>query len=111
MGTLDDLKASFGDDVLEPRPGGQPLHTWVEICVCGHPWKFHSPSIGGGYQVKPPYTNRVGGVDYEITTAVDGCVGCPRTKGSDRWVQTGDREARTGTDQIIATCPCPEFRA
>lgn len=110
MGMIDDLKTSFGDDVLDPRPTARPAHSWAELCPCGHTDRYHSPSIGGTYQLRDPYTKRVGGVDYVITTVLAGCVGAPRPKNAPTLEQIPHPESKTGTDRVVPSCPCDEFR-
>jgi hypothetical protein len=111
MGTLDDFKSSFGQDSLSRSPDRPSGHVWNELCCCGHLGRYHSPSIGGGYQLKEPYIKHAVGQEFTVTTTLHGCLGALKPRGFEQATMSMDREARTGTDQLNPTCPCKDFQA
>jgi hypothetical protein len=111
MGTLDALRATFGEDSLHPETEREPVHRWNELCVCGHIDRYHSPATGGTYRVPEPFSKRFGSEEGTVTTAFYGCVGALKVRGFEEMTATDvDREAMTMVQRINPTCPCEDFR-
>src|SRR4051812_23150229 len=112
MGTLSEIRASFGDDFFAPSATAAMKHNWAELCVCGHLDRYHSVSTGGTYQPAVPDETRANsrGEEWQFVTRVDGCVGAMRSRNVDRETVTRNPETRTEVTLVHPTCPCEEFR-
>lgn len=110
MSSLDEFRDAFGEDFLNPRDR-QPTHVWNELCVCGHLDRYHSPSVGGTYQIPEPRTQSVRGQEVTISTVFHGCVGAVKARNFVEKTATADREAMTVVEKLNPTCPCEELRA
>jgi hypothetical protein len=110
MGTLDDLKASFGDGVLDRPTGRTSRSNWHELCVCGHIDRYHAPSTGGLYVLVPSRTVRLRDEEFTQSQEFTGCNGALPSRDFEDTTTAVDREAKTVTVTIHSTCPCTEFR-
>lgn len=111
MGTIDEIKASFGEDFFDRKPANEPGHNWTELCVCGHLDRYHSDSVGGAYVLAEKRVQVITGRTVTITTAFFGCVGAARTRGVEETTYSEiDREHDTMVERLNVTCPCEEFR-
>ena len=105
MGTLDEIRAAYGDDFFDRRPRST-IPSIHGLCICGHLDRYHSPSIGGLYVVPGPVEQRSG----TVSTVFHGCVGALRSRGFEAETVTANREERTAVRMINPTCPCEDLR-
>jgi hypothetical protein len=111
VGVADEFRASFGEDFFDRKSPHAHGMNWRELCICGHLDRYHSPSIGGGYVLKDPWTVAFRGETINVTAAFFGCVGALKPRGFEEITETADREAMTKIERINPTCPCDDFRA
>jgi hypothetical protein len=114
MGVLDEFRSSFGETALEPSTrGGHRPPVWYELCVCGHLDRYHSPAIGGTFEVVPTEEKTFpDGRRMVYHHVVEGCRGAMVNRGQ---VTTRDDREETEeliirTETFVATCPCNDFR-
>lgn len=110
MGTVDEIKATFGDDFFDPKPTGRRYKNWAQLCVCGHIDRYHAETVSGLYQLPGPTTqhNRAGEtVTYHH--AFSGCVGAMPGRGFEPKTATVDRDTHIGVVTVNPTCPCTAF--
>jgi hypothetical protein len=111
MGTLDEIRASFGDDFFDRKTTSVAnRHTWRELCICGHHDGFHSPTVGGSYRLRPDGTRTVGGKTFTTVHLFNGCVGALPPRGADLATVDTNQETLVSTETVTPTCPCSEFR-
>lgn len=93
---FDQLDAQFpGWDQPSRESRRRTEPRWVQVCVCGHLQRAHSPDHGGTY----PHTQ-------QGQLIVEGCVG--PSHGRRTKMEMVDSAA--GTARLLATCPCREWR-
>jgi hypothetical protein len=110
VGTIDEIKASYGEDFFE-RKAPLPHQNWCQLCICGHLDRYHSPSVGGAYQLTEHRTQTIRGQEVAITVAFFGCVGALKARNFEELTYSEiDREHNTMVERINVTCPCEEFR-
>jgi hypothetical protein len=109
MGTLDSLRAAYGDDFDGGGRAPTGRHTWEQICTCGHLLKYHSQSTGGSYQTVNGET-QFRGETVKLATEFGGCIGAMPTRGQETETKRMDREAMVLTTVLHPTCPCTEAR-
>jgi hypothetical protein len=110
VGTLDEITASFGPEFFRPASERVTKHNWLELCVCGHTERHHSPSIGGSFLVPENSSKIVGGEMATVAVAFHGCNGALPVRGFERETSVFNKEARVLTMTLMATCPCKSFR-
>jgi hypothetical protein len=111
MGTLDEVKAAFGDDFFtRPSRGNLDRHNWHELCTCGHLDRYHSETVGGAFKLPPSTTARAGGQTFTTVHLLNGCVGAVPYRGAQSETVDTNRETMVTTRTLIPTCPCTEFR-
>lgn len=114
MGTIDELRASFGPDFFSPENDREQHHNWLALCVCGHTARYHSPSTGDGASYRVSETSTTlsprDGAEWTNLTVFDGCVGALKPRGFEEITNDRDEDTHTVTARIHPTCPCTEFR-
>lgn len=99
----------LGDDLGEPARSSRP-ERWFALCVCGHIDRFHSDSIGGSYEVRPPEERVYDGVTEKMVQTFDGCRGAMLNRDQELFTSTVDAATRTTTQRLTVTCPCERLR-
>lgn len=111
MGDIfEELRESFGEDALNRATERTVVANWHELCVCGHLDRYHSPSIGGSFDLPAPRTSTIRDVEITTTHLFDGCAGAMPARGFETRTQTVDRDTGQATVTVHSTCPCPAFR-
>ena len=86
---------------------------WYKLCVCGHLDRYHSPTIGGTFEVVPTEEKTFpDGRRMVYHHVVEGCRGAMVNRGQStvRDEREETEELITRTETFVATCPCDDFR-
>jgi hypothetical protein len=112
MGTLDELRATLGDDFFTrpARTSAEARVNWQSICCCGHLGRYHSETVGGSYVLPAPGTRVNQGVTYTQVVLLHGCRGALATRGFETDTSATNHETAVITLTVNPTCPCTEFR-
>jgi len=110
MGIRDELTASFGEDFWAPTASQVTKQNWHGLCVCGHLDRYHSPTVGGTYQLKESDSIPWRGQTYQRNYVLDGCVGALKRRNAEVETVSTDHDAKVMVYSLNVTCPCDNLR-
>jgi hypothetical protein len=112
MGTLDELRATLGEDFFtQPsRTSAENRVSWQPLCVCGHLTKYHSPTVGGEYVLPTTHSPANRAASYTTVVVFNGCKGPIALRNFETETIDTDHETMVTTQTLVPTCPCDEFR-